>query len=102
MASPTLDCPHCKAVLRPANPVPAGKKVACPKCKQSFTAGGEAPAPAPAPKHDDEDDKNITSYGVSAVDDAPYEEPGKKGDADGKKKKKKKKEKKRRKRKEKI
>lgn len=92
MASPTLDCPHCKAVLRPANPVPAGKKVACPKCKQSFTAGGEGPAPAPKPKPADDEDNSISSYGVSAVDDAPYEEPEAKGAGDGKKKKKKKKE----------
>jgi predicted Zn finger-like uncharacterized protein len=35
-----LTCPHCSSVLRPAAPVPAGKKVRCPKCKETFTAGG--------------------------------------------------------------
>ena len=34
----TLTCPHCSSVLRPAAPVPAGKKVRCPKCKEPFTA----------------------------------------------------------------
>lgn len=92
MASPTLDCPHCKAVLRPANPIPAGKKVACPQCKQSFTAGGETPAPAPKPEPEDEHGQTFSSYGVAPVDDQPYEEPDAKAEGDdGKKKKKKKK-----------
>ena len=30
-------CPECKAVLRPAKPLPSGKKVSCPKCKAAFT-----------------------------------------------------------------
>jgi hypothetical protein len=30
-------CPKCKAVLRPAKPLPSGKKVSCPKCKAAFT-----------------------------------------------------------------
>lgn len=42
--SPNLTCPHCSSVLRPASPVPAGKKVRCPKCAESFTAGGEQEA----------------------------------------------------------
>ncbi len=91
MASPTLECPHCNAVLRPANPVPNGKKVACPKCKQPFTAGGE-PAPAPVqaarPVDDDDDDDGRGSYGVESID-APVEEvdpkTGKKTKKKGKK-----------------
>src|SRR5262249_4541151 len=30
-------CPECKSVLRPAKPLPSGKKVTCPKCKAAFT-----------------------------------------------------------------
>jgi hypothetical protein len=33
-----LSCPKCKTVLRPAKPLPAGKKVKCPKCSNDFTA----------------------------------------------------------------
>ena len=48
-----LTCPECKAVLKPAKPVPEGKTVKCPKCEANFTAGGEdAVAPAvPAKSH---------------------------------------------------
>ncbi len=31
-----LTCPKCRAVLKPAKPVPAGKKVRCPKCSTTF------------------------------------------------------------------
>jgi predicted Zn finger-like uncharacterized protein len=40
MASARIICPDCKAVLRPAKPVPDGKKVKCPKCGSSFTTPG--------------------------------------------------------------
>jgi predicted Zn finger-like uncharacterized protein len=33
-----LSCPKCKTVLRPAKPLPAGKKVKCPKCGTDFMA----------------------------------------------------------------
>jgi len=33
-----LTCPNCKTVLKPAKPLPAGKKVKCPKCSTDFTA----------------------------------------------------------------
>ena len=37
-AAPSLTCPHCSSVLRPVNPIPAGKNVRCPKCAEIFTA----------------------------------------------------------------
>jgi hypothetical protein len=41
-----LSCPRCKTVLRPAKPLPAGKKVKCPKCSADFTAEeGDADKP---------------------------------------------------------
>jgi predicted Zn finger-like uncharacterized protein len=40
MASARITCPDCKAVLRPAKPVPDGKKVKCPKCGNLFTTPG--------------------------------------------------------------
>src|SRR5437868_10315152 len=33
-----LNCPKCKTVLRPAKPLPPGKRVKCPKCSNDFTA----------------------------------------------------------------
>lgn len=36
-----LTCPACDKVLRPAKPVPAGKKIKCPHCGEIFTAPGE-------------------------------------------------------------
>ncbi len=35
-----ITCPDCKSVLRPAKPVPDGKKVKCPKCGNLFTTPG--------------------------------------------------------------
>ncbi len=40
MASERITCPECKSVLRPAKPVPDGKKVRCPKCGNQFTTPG--------------------------------------------------------------
>jgi predicted Zn finger-like uncharacterized protein len=40
MASARITCPDCKSVLRPAKPVPDGKKVKCPKCGNTFTTPG--------------------------------------------------------------
>lgn len=82
MASSRITCPDCKSVLKPAKPVPDGKKVKCPKCGQMFTTPGlvededrprkkaagqkakaaikKAPRPEPPPKkasHDDEDEE---------------------------------------------
>jgi|GEM_PF-740286 len=79
MASPTLTCPHCSSVLRPANPVPAGKKVRCPKCSETFTAGGEpeaAPKPKPAPVVDEDHDEEAKLYGmVSDPDEEQKDDP---------------------------
>src|SRR5436305_178940 len=46
---PVYPCPECGAQLRPANPVPAGKKLRCPKCETVFAPGGKAKAAAKAP-----------------------------------------------------
>jgi hypothetical protein len=40
-----LTCPKCRAVLKPAKPVPEGKTIKCPKCEELFKAG-EAPGAA--------------------------------------------------------
>ena len=46
-----LTCPECSTVLKPAKPVPAGKKVKCPRCETIFTAGpDEDEEDTPAPK----------------------------------------------------
>ncbi len=67
MAVSKLTCPECKAVLKPAKPVPAGKTVKCPECGTRFSAAGEAPdvplkkpkaAVAAAPKPKKTADKN--------------------------------------------
>jgi predicted Zn finger-like uncharacterized protein len=81
MASARLTCPDCKSVLRPAKPVPDGKKVKCPKCGNLFTTPGlrddderprrnpaskkkqnaaikKAVPSAPAPKRPDDDDED--------------------------------------------
>lgn len=55
MASTRLTCPECNAVLKPAQPVPDGKRVKCPKCQSIFTAPGlvsveEEPEEAAQPK----------------------------------------------------
>jgi predicted Zn finger-like uncharacterized protein len=39
-ASHRITCPDCKSVLKPAKPVPDGKKVKCPKCGNTFTTPG--------------------------------------------------------------
>lgn len=40
MAASRITCPDCQSVLKPAKPVPDGKKVKCPKCGSTFTAPG--------------------------------------------------------------
>lgn len=54
----SFKCPECQAVLKSANPLPAGKQVKCPKCTKMFTTSAvepdptavqtERPAPGPA------------------------------------------------------
>jgi hypothetical protein len=41
MAVSKLTCPECSTVLRPAKPVPVGKKVKCPRCETVFAAAEE-------------------------------------------------------------
>lgn len=53
------NCPNCKTVLKRAQPVPAGKKIKCPKCEKIFAPPAVAMAaakPASAPKKDDDED----------------------------------------------
>ncbi|MBV9123042.1 MAG: phosphohydrolase, partial [Planctomycetes bacterium] len=33
---PSYSCPECGAAIKSANPIPAGKKVKCPKCATVF------------------------------------------------------------------
>jgi hypothetical protein len=40
MAATRLTCPECNATLKPAQPVPDGKKVKCPKCGVPFISPG--------------------------------------------------------------
>lgn len=40
MVSARITCPDCKSVLKPAKPVPDGKKVVCPKCGSKFLTPG--------------------------------------------------------------
>jgi hypothetical protein len=45
---PVYPCPECGAQLRPANPVPPGKKLRCPKCETVFAPAGRSKAGAAA------------------------------------------------------
>ncbi len=88
-----LVCPMCEAQLRPPTPVPAGKKIKCPKCGATFAAQGDeedvrvtgAPAPAKkspgkpaAPKqkkhYEDDDDDGPATYGVVREPEEPAPE----------------------------
>jgi hypothetical protein len=66
---PVYACPECGAQLRPANPVPAGKKLRCPKCETVFAPAGKAKAPAaaPAPKPVEDEER----YGLAEEHLAP-------------------------------
>jgi hypothetical protein len=47
----TYTCPHCESALKTGSPVPAGRRVKCPKCEAPFVpvpAEDEAPAPKAA------------------------------------------------------
>jgi hypothetical protein len=41
-ANSTVTCPECLMTLKPARPIPPGKKVRCPNCKAQFTTPAEA------------------------------------------------------------
>lgn len=45
----SLACPKCRAVIKSATPLPAGKAVKCPKCNASFAAPG-GPSKQPGSK----------------------------------------------------
>jgi hypothetical protein len=93
-----LTCPKCATVLRPAKPLPEGKKVKCPKCATVFGAAEAAdaaarkPQPAAAkkgppkgpalPRPGDEEEESKGIYGFEKSDEPEEEE-----DEDGKPKK---------------
>src|SRR5437870_8674748 len=62
MAGPRLTCPECRAALRLAQEVPAGKHVKCPKCGNSFLPSAQSltetvsPAAPAARRSDDAGD----------------------------------------------
>lgn len=76
MAVSRLSCPECGTVLRPTNPVAAGKKVKCPRCSTIFVARDDddeedvRPRKKPARARDDEDD--------GEEDDLPRKKPARK------------------------
>ena len=88
-----LTCPKCKAILKPAKPVPEGKTVKCPKCEEMFKAGGKAAeekAEAPVKKKaaaEPDEDEEVGTYAV-LKDEA---EEKKKADKEEREKRKKKK-----------
>lgn len=57
MSNHQYPCPKCGTVLKPKNPLTAGKKIKCPKCATIF-----------APVTDDDDDGEGT-YGLNRADD---------------------------------
>lgn len=67
MAHATLSCPHCDSTLRPVKPVPAGKKVKCPKCGKPFTAPADdgAAAKKPAAVAAAKPDESAATYTVA-------------------------------------
>src|SRR5437868_6264730 len=66
-AMPVYPCPECGAQLRPANPVPPGKKLRCPKCETVFAPTRAAAKPAPPaakPARPADEDDDVGSYGL--------------------------------------
>ena len=66
MSAVTYTCPKCQTTLRPAKPVPPGKKVRCPKCENVFVPD---PADAaiqarPSAAGGDGDEEGAGTYGV--------------------------------------
>ncbi|HZY88940.1 MAG TPA: hypothetical protein VFE78_29210 [Gemmataceae bacterium] len=70
-----LTCPKCATVLKPAKPLPEGKKVKCPKCGTLFAAVAEAapedkkPRPEPAGAKKKPADKPAPAKPVAEEDD---------------------------------
>ncbi len=92
-----LTCPKCATVLRPAKPLPEGKKVKCPKCATLFAAvesAADAAAKKPEPaaakkgppkgpalprpgKDDDEDSGGIYGFVKDGTEEEEEDEDGK-------------------------
>lgn len=68
MASKQITCPDCKSVLRPAKPVPDGKKVKCPKCGTLFTTPGLVEEERPRKK---ESSKQKAKAGIKKASSPP-------------------------------
>jgi hypothetical protein len=79
-------CPECETVLRPAKPLPSGKRVTCPKCQAQFTVRDpdeeavkpvkpvkKSAAPAAPAKKDPFGDDGPETYAV-IKEEAPEEE----------------------------
>jgi hypothetical protein len=89
-----LTCPKCHATLKPAKPVPEGKTVKCPKCEETFRAGGkssedipEKPAKkAAAAQSEEAEEEEAATYALLKDDD----EEKKKAEAEERKRRKKK------------
>jgi predicted Zn finger-like uncharacterized protein len=68
MAVSRLTCPECETVLRPAKPLPVGKRVKCPKCGTTFTAVDseeeEPPRPAKKPARSREEPEEPLGTGI--------------------------------------
>src|SRR5882724_11876196 len=72
---PVYPCPECGAQLRPANPVPPGKKLRCPKCETVFAPAGKArAAAAKAPPVVKAAQQDAESYTVVRNDDPANED----------------------------
>src|SRR5207247_2087248 len=72
---PVYPCPECGAQLRPANPVPPGKKLRCPKCETVFAPAGKARAATPkAPPVVQAAPQDAESYTVVAKEEETNED----------------------------
>jgi len=78
---PSVTCTNCGAVLKTKDPVPAGKKVKCPKCAQPFVVKAEEeelPAePAAAASEEKGDDAAEGGNDFAGIGDDGDEKPKK-------------------------
>lgn len=96
----TIQCPHCKAVLKLKSRAPLGRKIACPRCETPFLARERAAKNKPPVEDyedygdpggaDEFDDFGTDDFGAGGFDE-PAPRPRKSGTAAGKKRKKSKK-----------
>src|SRR5690349_21751319 len=68
---PKYQCPECDAIIKRAEPIPAGKKMRCPKCEHVFKAQAlpedapPPPVPSSTPKtFDDDEEEGDPTYVV--------------------------------------